>query len=363
MDKVRVGIIGSGFVANIHALGLHHVPNAEIVAVAGKTPGNAAEFAGRHHIPSAYDDYRELLERADVDAITVAVPNYLHEEIVTAAAAAGKHIMCEKPFARTIQEAERMLAAVRQAGVKLVYGEMLCFAPKYVRAKRLIDEGAFGRVFLVRQSEQHDGPHSPWFWDVNLSGGGVLLDMGCHSIEFARWMLGKPKVTSVVASMGTFVHQGRTLGEDHSVTIIKFENGAMSISENSWCKTGGIDDRCQIMGTHGNTDVDLIRGNALITHSKTGYGYAVEKADTTVGWTFTGFEEEWNYGFPQEMQHFANVVQGLEEPIETGEDGLEVLKIMYAAYQSAGEGREIFFPYQPPVVEKPIDLWLNERKA
>ena len=256
-----------------------------------------------------------------------------------------------------------MLAAVAAAGVKLVYGEMLCFAPKYVRAKRLIDEGAFGRVFLVRQSEQHDGPHSPWFWDVNLSGGGVLLDMGCHSIEFARWMLGKPKVTSVVASMGTFVHQGRTLGEDHSVTILKFDNGAMSISENSWGKTGGIDDRCEIMGTHGNTYVDLIRGNALITHSKTGYGYAVEKADTTVGWTFTGFEEEWNYGFPQEMQHFANVVQGLEEPIETGEDGLEVLKIMYAAYQSAGEGREIFFPYEPPVVEKPIDLWLRNRKA
>ena len=363
MDKVRVGIIGSGFVANIHALGLQHAHNAEIVAVAGKTPGNAAEFAARHRIPAAYDDYRQLLDRADVDAITVAVPNYLHEEIVTAAARAGKHIMCEKPFARTIQEAERMLAAVAAAGVKLVYGEMLCFAPKYVRAKRLIDEGAFGRVFLVRQSEQHDGPHSPWFWDVNLSGGGVLLDMGCHSIEFARWMLGKPKVTSVVASMGTFVHQGRTLGEDHSVTILKFDNGAMSISENSWGKTGGIDDRCEIMGTHGNTYVDLIRGNALITHSKTGYGYAVEKADTTVGWTFTGFEEEWNYGFPQEMQHFANVVQGLEEPIETGEDGLEVLKIMYAAYQSAGEGREIFFPYEPPVVEKPIDLWLRNRKA
>ncbi|HYO88472.1 MAG TPA: Gfo/Idh/MocA family oxidoreductase [Candidatus Limnocylindrales bacterium] len=362
MDKVRVGIIGAGFVAGIHAHGLGHVPNAELVAVAGKTPGEAAKFTGARGIPQAYDDYRELLDRQDIDAVTVAVPNYLHEEIVTAAAKAGKHIMCEKPFARTIQEAERMLAVVAETGVKLVYGEMLCFAPKYVRAKKLIDEGAFGRVFLIRQSEQHDGPHSPWFWDVNLSGGGVLLDMGCHSIEFARWMLGKPKVTSVLASMGTFVHQERTLGEDHSVTILKFDNGAMSISENSWAKTGGIDDRCEIMGTHGNTSADLIRGNALVTHSKTGYGYAVEKADTTVGWTFTGFEEEWNYGFPQEMQHFANVVQGLEEPIETGEDGLEVLKIIYAAYQSAGEGREIFFPYEPPVVDQPIDLWLNNRK-
>jgi predicted dehydrogenase len=362
MDKVRVGIIGSGFVAGIHALSFEHVHDAELVAVAGKTPGEAAKFAGARGLANAFDDYRELLERKDIDAVVIAVPNYLHEEMVTAAAQAGKHILCEKPFARTIQEAERMLAVVNQTGVKLVYGEMLCFAPKYVRAKRLIDEGAFGRVFLVRQSEQHDGPHSPWFWDVNLSGGGVLLDMGCHSIEFARWMLGKPKVTSVLASMGTFVHGDRTLGEDHSVTIIKFDNGAMSVSENSWARTGGIDDRCEITGTHGNTTADLIRGNALITHSKTGYGYAVEKADTTVGWTFTGFEEEWNYGFPQEMQHFVNVVLGKEAPIETGEDGLEVLKIIYAAYQSAGEGREIFFPYEPPVVDKPIDLWLKARK-
>ena len=97
----------------------------------------------------------------------------------------------------------------------------------------------------------------------------------------------------------------------------------------------------------------------ITTHSKAGYGYAVEKADTTVGWTFTGFEEEWNYGFPQEMEHFVRVVQGLEEPIETGEDGLEVLKIIYAAYQSAGGGRRIEWPYEPPVVEKPVDLWLK----
>lgn len=361
MDKIRVGVIGSGFIGNIHVDGLRHVPDAEVVAVAAKTPGKAAQFAAGRGIPHAYDDYRKILERADIDAVTVAVPNYLHEEIVVAAAAAGKHIMCEKPFARTIQEAERMLKAVKDAGVKLVYGEMLCFAPKYARAKRLVDEGALGKVFLVKQSEEHDGPHSPWFWDVNLSGGGVLLDMGCHSIEFARWILDRPAVKSVQATMGQFVHHGRTQGEDHCICIIEFENGAMGVAENSWGKTGGIDDRCEIYGTQGNTRADLIHGNALITHSRSGYGYAVEKADTTTGWTFTGFEEEWNYGFPQEMQHFINVVKGLEEPVETGEDGLEVLKIIYAAYQSAGEGRRIDFPYEPPVVEKPIDLWLRNR--
>ena len=359
MDKVRVGIIGTGFVANIHAMSFEHVPEGEVVAVASKTPGKAENFADERDIPDGYDDYRRILERNDIDAITVAVPNYLHEEIVVAAAEAGKHILCEKPFARTLEEGKRMLAAVQKAGVKMVYGEMLLFSPKYKRAKRLVDEGALGDVFLVKQSEEHYGPHSDWFWDVDRSGGGVMLDMGCHSIEFARWILDKPPVKSVTAQLGTFVHKDKTKGEDHSLCIVEFEGGALGLAENSWAKTGGIDDRCEIYGSKGNTRVDLIHGNALKTHSQVGYGYAVEKAEATTGWTFTGFEEEWNYGFPQEMQHFVNVVLGDEAPIETGADGLEVLKIIYAGYQSAGEGRRIEWPYEPPEVEKPIDLWLD----
>lgn len=364
-NKVRIGLIGTGFIGHIHAMSVNRAANAELRAVASKTPGKAAEFAKHHGAAHAYDDYHQLLENPDVDAVIIGVPNYLHEEVVVAAAAAGKDILIEKPFARTLEEGQRMLDAVKSAGIKMVYGEMLCFSPKYVRAKRLVDEGALGDVFLVKQSEQHDGPHMPWFWDVNLSGGGVLLDMGCHSIEFARWILNKPKITKVVASMGTFVHKDKTQGEDHSVCILHFENNAMAILENSWGRTGGIDDRCEILGSKGNTKADLIQGNALITHSKVGYGYAVEKADTTQGWTFTGFDEEWNYGFPQEVEHFVNVVQGKEEPIETGEDGMEVLKVIYAAYQSAGEGREIdFTTYEPPKnIAKPIDLWLNGKKA
>src|SRR5688572_636853 len=115
-DKVRVGIIGSGFIGNIHFMGLNHVKEADVVAVASKTPGKAAKFAQERGIPNAYEDYRKILERDDIDAVTVGVPNYLHEEVVIAAAVAGKHIMCEKPFARTIEEAQNMLAAVKQAG-------------------------------------------------------------------------------------------------------------------------------------------------------------------------------------------------------------------------------------------------------
>ena len=358
MDRVGVGIIGSGFVADIHAHAIEHVPEIDLVAVASPTPGKAKAFAADRGIPHAYEDYRELIARPDVQMVTLALPNDRHAEAAIAAAKAKKHVICEKPLCRTLEEADRMIAACRDAGVLLLYAEELLFAPKYVRAKTLVDEGAVGKPFLVRQSEEHDGPHMAWFWDVERSGGGVLLDMGCHSIEFGRWVLGKPKVKSVYAHMGTYVHQAKTKGEDHTICIVEFEGGGVVLAENSWAKRGGVDDRCEIYGSEGFTRADLLRGSALLTYSQKGYGYAVEKAGTTQGYTFTMYEEVWNYGFPQELRHFARCVRGKEKPVETGEDGRAVLEILYAAYQSAGEGRKIAFPYAPPPgVGKPIDLW------
>ena len=357
-DKVKVGLIGSGFVADIHAHAFRNfVQNAEVMAVASPTPGKAAQFAEKRGIAHSFEDYKELLAMDEIDMVTLALPNDLHCQAAVDAAKVGKHVVCEKPLCRTLEQADTMIAACKEKGVLLMYAEELLFAPKYVRARTLVDEGALGDAFLVKQWEEHYGPHEPWFWDVNRSGGGVLLDMGCHSIEFARCVFGKPEARSVSATMGTYVHSDKTEGEDHSICIVEYEGGRIGLAENSWAKPGGVDDRCEIYGSKGNTRADLLRGNALVTYSDVGYGYAVEKAETTRGWTFTMFEEVWNYGFPQEMQHFVNCVLGKEEPIETGEDGREVLKIILAAYQSMGEGKKIAWPYDPPKVEKPIDLW------
>ena len=355
---VKVGLIGAGFVADIHTHSFKHfVRDAEIIAVASPTPGKAADFAAKRGIPNAFENYRDLLAMPEIDLVSLALPNDLHCQVTLAAATAGKHVVCEKPLCRTLDEADQMIAACRQQGVLLLYAEELLFAPKYVRARQLVEEGALGTPFLVKQWEEHDGPHMPWFWDVNRSGGGVVLDMGCHSIEYARWVFGKPAVKSVSATLGTYVHVDKTDGEDHSIVIVEYEGNRVGLAENSWAKPGGVDDRCEIYGSKGHTRADLLRGNALLTYSDSGYGYAVEKSGTTRGWTFTMFEEVWNYGFPQEMQHFVNCVLGKETPIVTGEDGREVLKIILAAYQSAGEGRKISWPYTPAAYEKPIDLW------
>ena len=210
MDTVRIGIIGAGFIAGTHVAAIQALADARAVAVASHDLTKAQAFADQHTIPHAFGNYHELLARSDVDTVVVAVPNYLHSQVVEAAAAAGKHVLCEKPLCLTIDEGQKMRDACRRHGVQLVYAEVLPYVPKYVRAQELARSGTLGRVFFVRHSEEHPGPHADWFWDPRRAGGGVVLDMSCHSIEFARWVLGKPATKSVTATLGTFVHGGRT---------------------------------------------------------------------------------------------------------------------------------------------------------
>src|SRR5919197_3083028 len=230
MPKVTIGIIGSRFQADCIAGAVRAIPDeAEVVAVASPTGGHAASFAQRHGIPRAYADYRELLRDRDVELVSIAAPNRLHAQITIDAARAGKHVVCEKPLCLTLEEADAMIDACRRAGVLLLYGEELFFAPKYVKAKQLADEGAFGRIHLVKQGEKHSGPHSEWFWDVAQSGGGAVMDLGCHGIAFCWWFLGRPKIRSVYSQMATKVHANRTQGDDEAITIIEFEDGAIGI--------------------------------------------------------------------------------------------------------------------------------------
>jgi myo-inositol 2-dehydrogenase / D-chiro-inositol 1-dehydrogenase len=360
--KVKVGIIGSQFEAEIHAAAFQIMPEeAEVVAVASPTPGHAQRLAAQYHIPRVFLDYRQMLEQRDIEMVTIAAPNYLHAQMTADIARAGKHVVCEKPLCMTLEEADAMIDVCRRQGVLLMYAEELLFTPKYVQAKRMADEGAFGKVYQVKQSEKHFGPHGEWFWDVQRSGGGVLMDMGCHGIAFCHWFLGRPAIKSVYCQMGTYVHADKTKGEDDSICILEFAGGAVGIVENSWARRGGMDDRIEVYGEGGVTYANLHMGNALPTYSEYGFGYAVEKAPATKGWSYPVFEELWNYGFPQEMRHFARCVRGHQTPMVTGEDGRLVQEVLYAAYESAGTGRKVELPFRPAGVKRPIDLWLKRR--
>jgi predicted dehydrogenase len=358
-SKVRIGIVGSQFEADIHAASIRMGCHGDVAAVASPTVGHPEELAERYEIPKVFHDYRAMLEDPEIDAITIAAPNVLHAQITIDAAHAGKHVICEKPLCMTLEEADAMIEATAEAGVHLLYAEELFFTPKYVKAKEMADQGAFGEVYLVKQSEMHFGPHADWFWDVERSGGGVFMDMGCHGLAFVYWFLGRPRPRRITAQMGTYVHQDLTRGEDHSFAIVEFEGGAVGHVEDSWARRGGMDDRIEVYGSEGVTYGNLHMGNALPTFSDKGYGYAVEKAPSTQGWSYPVFEELWNYGFPQEMEHFAKVIKGLEEPQATGEDGRVAQELMYAGYQSAGSRRAVDLPFRPEGVAKPIDLWFD----
>ena len=354
--NVGVGIIGSQFISAIHAESLKNCPSAEVAADASPTPGNAQRFAQQHQIPKHFTNYADLLALDAVDMVVIGVPNDLHCEVVLAAAAAGKHIVIEKPLCLNLSDADRMIEAARRASVKLMYAEELCFAPKYVRLKQLLDSGALGQPTLIKQSEKHDGPHATHFWDVRRSGGGVTMDMGCHAIEFFRWMLGRPPIKSVFAQMSTLVHGEKTIGDDNAILIIEFENGVIGLAEESWTKLGGMDDRAEVHGSKGVAYADLLHGNAIETYSLEGYDYAVEKGGDTKGWTFAIYDEAYNYGFYSEMAHFVDCVQHDRQPLVTGEDARAVLEVIFAAYESARTGCKVQLPFKT-TAEKPIDLW------
>lgn len=358
-NPVRVGLIGSQFVSSIHAEAFQQCPNAELFAVASPSAGHAKAFAERFNIPHSSTDYRKMLEMDEIDLIVIGAPNFLHCAMTIDAAAAGKHVICEKPLCMNLAEADQMIDSCKHAGVKLMYAEELCFAPKYVRLKQLLDSGALGDPVLIKQSEKHDGPHAPHFWDVERSGGGVTVDLGCHAIEFFRWMLGRPKIRSVYAQMGTYVHGEKTKGDDNAILILEFENGVMAMAEESWTKPGGMDDRAEIYGSMGVAYADLLHGNAIETYSSVGYDYAVEKAGSTQGWSFTIYEEAWNYGFPQEMKHFVDCVQNDKQPLVVGEDGRAVLEVLFAAYESAHRGCKVELPFATGAA-KPYDLWRKD---
>ena len=359
MEKVKVAILGAGFITDIHMESYHRfVPEAEVVAVYARKKEKAKAFAEKYQLPQYFDDLDAAIKDSGCDVVDICLPNYLHAEATLKAAKAGKHVIIEKPLALTLEEADEMIAACKSAGVKLMYAEELCFAPKYERVRMLVEEGAVGEVYMLKQGEKHSGPHSDWFYDIKYAGGGVLMDMGCHAFGWFRWMLKNNKARSVYATMSTVLHKGRTKGEDNSVVIVEFENGVTAVAENSWAKHGGMDDRSEVYGTGGVVYADLFMGNAAISYSKSGYGYAMEKADTTVGWSFTVFEEVFNQGYPHELRHFIECIKENKDPLVTGEDGRAVLEIIHAAYASAAEGKKIMLPFHPKV-SKPIDLWLK----
>lgn len=353
---IKIGIVGSRFMARIHYDSLQMIPDTRVVAVASPTADHARAFAEARGIPHAFTDYHDLVALPEIDVVIVTTPNEHHAPVTIAAARAGKHVIVEKPLCRNLIEADAMIAACREAGVKLMYAEEFCFAPKYVRVKEVIDEGAIGRVYRMNHTEKGRGPANPWYWDLDRSGGWALPQLGSHALGIVRWMLGRPPATSVYARIGQHFHRDRGRGDDDAIVIVEFGDDLTAVVDVSWGKLGGMDDRMEVFGTGGVTQADLYFGSAFRTYSEPGYRYSAPGGGPVTGWTNTVYDELHNNGFPQEIAHFIACVRDDLPPQETGEDGRAVIEIISAAYESARTGRKVALPFETGV-ERPIDLW------
>jgi len=347
MDKVRIGIVGSMFAADFHCDSYARNEHAEVAAVAAID--NLEPFAEKWKIPHAYEDYHRMLERDDLQLVSVCVPNFLHREVVLAAARAGKNVVCEKPLATTAAHAREMVGACADAGVKLMYAEDWCFAPALKRVRAIIDEGAIGRLLYAKARECHNGSHSPFAKKKETCGGGSFIHLAIHPIGYLLYLLGKGTnpVVEVTGKMtaggaGNYVHEDFE-GEDFGLGILRFEGGEYGFVEGNYITVGGMDDRIEIYGTEGRLNVELTFGSPIRCYSRPGLSYSIEKTDHNLGWTYPAVDEFYNLGYVEELAYFVECVRGGKEPFYgvDGRAGLACLELVEAFYRSDESGRSV----------------------
>jgi predicted dehydrogenase len=339
MKSHAISLLGTGLIGDFYTMTLHGQRGRDRVrAVYSRSESRGTAFRERWSIPESSTDMDAVIRHPATDVVIVALPNHLHEEAVKAVAAAGKAVLCTKPLGRTAAEARRMLEAVDQAGVFGGYLEDLCYTPKTLKAVKSVEDGAVGDVTWVRSRESHPGPHSAWFWDGRLTGGGAIIDLGCHCIEIIRNFVGKGnRPVSVMCTTDTLVHP--IDDEDNAIALIRFESGAIGQFEVSWSFRGGMDLRDEVAGTHGTIWLNhfLRTGYEMFTAGGGG-GYVAEKAETAAGWLFPVGDEVSELGYVDMFTDMLDALDGGTQPCETLYDGYVVNAVMDACYRSAKSG-------------------------
>lgn len=389
-NRVRIGLIGAGFVAHIHARSYARLADlgVDLAAVAAVPLSQAEELARGFGIPAAYEDYRRVLEREDIDVVDLCVPNHLHEPFAVEAARAGKQVICEKPLTgyyggpessdpvgatpkrimleAATRSAARMLAAAAEHGVRLMYAENWLYAPAVQKAARLV-EASRGTILEIRAQECHSGSHAGYAKSWRLAGGGALVRLGPHPLGtamFLKWREGlrregRPiRVQSVTAEVGNLTRIPSLREEpekwlvsdwqdveDWATVLLTFSDGSRATVFASDTVLGGMEDTLEIYLSNGRVKCDMTHSTMMQAYAPSPKvfesEYIAEKLETKAGWSNPSIDEEWLLGYPQELRDFVEAVLYDRQPVSTAELGRDVVRVMYAAYVSAEEGRRV----------------------
>lgn len=331
----KVSLLGTGLIGMFYTMTLQGQRSRDKVQVVySRTEERAAKFAQNWNIPHWTTDLEEAVQNPESDVVVIGLPNHLHKEAALLAAAVRKPVLCTKPLGRNAADAKAMLEAVEQAGVFNGYLEDLVYTPKTLKSIQFVKNGSLGKVLWARSRETHPGPHSDWFWDPEQSGGGVIIDMGCHCIEIGRNFIGKKiKPLEAVCWADTQVHPIEA--EDHAIGLIRYENGAIGQFEVSWTFRGGMDLRDEVSGTEGTIWLDhfLRTGFEMFTTAGLG-GYVAEKAEGDTGWLFPVGDEVHELGYVNMFTDMFDAMDSGTEPMETFYDGYVVNAVMDTCYRS-----------------------------
>jgi predicted dehydrogenase len=397
--RLGVGFVGSGFNARFHIHAFQTVRDADVLGVWSPNRKHAEETAGlarKLDVGEAkpYKSIADMVADPAIHALWLCGPNFAriaNVEEITETVRSGKGeltgIACEKPLARNVAEAKRVLELTRQAGITHGYLENQVFSPAVTQGRTILwARGAAltGRPYLARAAEEHSGPHMPWFWQGKLQGGGVLNDMMCHSALVVRHLLTPPdapltsvrpvRVSAHIASlkwsrptyakrlrqqMGKDVDYAKQPSEDFANVTVEFEtdDGATVLGEatTSWSFVGaGLRLSAELLGPEYSMSWNSLDSPLKLFFSREVKGKTgedlVEKQNAEIGLMPVVTSESATYGYDAEDRHFVRVFLGHEAPLLTFDDGLEVVKLLMTAYMSAEQGNTLKFP--PAGLEK-----------
>lgn len=319
MEKLRIGIIGAGSISHFHMVGYQANSDiAEVTAVCDLNFERAQEFAKKYNVPHVYGSYDEMLRDAPIDAVSVTTWNNAHAPATIAALKAGKHVLCEKPLAMNAREAQQMEDTAKEAGRLLMVGFVRRFAQNTDALKAVIDGGDLGEIYSSKVSViRRWGNPGGWFSDKKRSGGGALIDLGVHIIDLARYLAGNPRPVSVY--------------EDAATALIRFDNGMVTYLNVTWVENAEDSSLMHFSGSKGGAQLEPVleiyqdRHHYLTT--------------TRPKLQYQGLDM--NDIFTKEIRHFVTCARDGTPCLCPAEDGVWLMKILDAIYESAKTGHEV----------------------